>query len=35
MIQELTQGGGVSLAGVKLFMEMRQQLVELQRREQG
>lgn len=33
MIQELTQGGGVSLAGVKLFMEMRQQLVELQRRE--
>jgi len=33
MILELTQGGGVSLAGVKLFMEMRQQLVELQRRE--
>jgi len=33
MIQELTQGGGVSLAGVKLFMEMRQQLAELQRRE--
>lgn len=33
MIQELTQGGGVSLAGVKLFMEMRQQLVELRRRE--
>ena len=35
MIQELTQDGGVSLAGVKLFIEMREQLAELQRRERA
>ncbi len=33
MIQELTQDGGLSLVGVKLFIEMREQLAELQRRE--
>jgi MerR family transcriptional regulator/heat shock protein HspR len=32
MIQELTQRDGVSLAGVKLFIEMRQQLAEMRRR---
>ena len=32
MIQELTQREGISLAGVKLFMEMRDQLAEMQRR---
>jgi MerR family transcriptional regulator/heat shock protein HspR len=32
MIQELTQREGVSLAGVKLFMQMREQLAEMQRR---
>jgi len=31
MIQELTQRDGVSLAGVKLFMEMREQLAEMRR----
>ena len=31
-IQELTQLGGISLAGVKLFIEMREQLEEMQRR---
>jgi len=31
-IQELTQLGGISLAGVKLFIEMREQLDELERR---
>jgi MerR family transcriptional regulator/heat shock protein HspR len=31
-IQELTQLGGISLAGVKLFIEMREQLDEMQRR---
>jgi MerR family transcriptional regulator/heat shock protein HspR len=31
-IQELTQLGGISLAGVKLFIEMREQLAELERR---
>ena len=31
-IQELTQREGISLAGVKLFMEMRLQLEEMQRR---
>jgi MerR family transcriptional regulator/heat shock protein HspR len=31
-IQELTQLGGISLAGVKLFIEMREELEELQRR---
>lgn len=31
-IQELTQQGGISLAGVKLFIEMREQLEEMQRR---
>ena len=31
-IQELTQREGVSLAGVKLFMEMREQLAEMRRR---
>jgi MerR family transcriptional regulator/heat shock protein HspR len=32
MIQELTQRDGVSLAGVKLFIEMREQLKEMERR---
>lgn len=32
MIQELTQRDGVSLAGVKLFIEMRQQLAEMRLR---
>ena len=32
MIQELTQREGVSLAGVKLFIEMREQLSEMRRR---
>lgn len=32
MIQELTQREGVSLAGVKLFIEMREQLARMQRR---
>lgn len=32
MIQELTQREGVSLAGVKLFIELREQLREMQRR---
>ena len=32
MIQELTQHEGVSLAGVKLFIEMREQLAEMRRR---
>jgi MerR family transcriptional regulator/heat shock protein HspR len=32
MIQELTQREGVSLAGVKLFIEMREQLAEMRRR---
>jgi MerR family transcriptional regulator/heat shock protein HspR len=31
-IQELTQLGGISLAGVKLFIEMRDQLEEMRRR---
>lgn len=31
-IQELTQLGGISLEGVKLFIEMREQLEEMQRR---
>jgi MerR family transcriptional regulator, heat shock protein HspR len=31
-IQELTQLGGISLAGVKLFIEMREQLDEMERR---
>lgn len=31
-IQELTQLGGISLAGVKLFIEMREELEEMQRR---
>jgi MerR family transcriptional regulator/heat shock protein HspR len=31
-IQELTQLGGISLAGVKLFIEMREQLEEMRRR---
>ncbi len=31
-IQELTQLGGISLAGVKLFIEMREALEEMQRR---
>jgi len=31
-IQELTQLGGISLAGVKLFIEMREQLAEMERR---
>jgi MerR family transcriptional regulator/heat shock protein HspR len=31
-IQELTQAGGISLMGVKLFIEMREQLEEMQRR---
>ena len=32
MIQELTQREGISLAGVKLFIEMREQLARMQRR---
>ena len=32
MIQELTQRDGVSLAGVKLFIQMREQLAEMRRR---
>jgi MerR family transcriptional regulator, heat shock protein HspR len=32
MIQELTQRDGVSLAGVKLFIAMREQLAEMRRR---
>ena len=32
MIQELTQREGVSLAGVKLFIEMRDQLGRMRRR---
>ena len=32
MIQELTQRDGVSLAGVKLFIEMREQLAQMRRR---
>lgn len=31
-IQELTQLGGISLAGVKLFIEMREELEQMQRR---
>jgi MerR family transcriptional regulator/heat shock protein HspR len=31
-IQELTQLGGISLAGVKLFIEMREELEEMHRR---
>ena len=31
-IQELTQIGGISLSGVKLFIEMREQLEQMQRR---
>jgi MerR family transcriptional regulator/heat shock protein HspR len=31
-IQELTQLGGISLAGVKLFIEMREQLDQMERR---
>jgi MerR family transcriptional regulator/heat shock protein HspR len=31
-IQELTQLGGISLTGVKLFIEMREQLEEMERR---
>jgi MerR family transcriptional regulator/heat shock protein HspR len=31
-IQELTQLGGISLSGVKLFIEMREQLAETERR---
>ena len=31
-IQELTQLGGISLSGVKLFIEMREQLDEMERR---
>jgi MerR family transcriptional regulator/heat shock protein HspR len=31
-IQELTQLGGISLAGVKLFIEMREQLERMRRR---
>ena len=31
-IQELTQLGGISLSGVKLFIEMREQLEEMRRR---
>jgi MerR family transcriptional regulator/heat shock protein HspR len=34
MIQELTQRDGVSLAGVKLFIEMREQLAEMRKRTQ-
>ena len=33
VIQELTQDGGLSLLGVKLLIEMRERLEELQRRE--
>jgi MerR family transcriptional regulator/heat shock protein HspR len=32
LIQELTQRDGVSLAGVKLFIEMREQLAQMRRR---
>lgn len=32
MIQELTQREGISLAGVRLFIEMREQLARMQRR---
>jgi len=32
MIQELTQREGISLAGVKLFIEMREQLAQMRRR---
>jgi len=32
MIQELTQREGVSLAGVKLFIDMREQLADMRRR---
>ncbi len=32
MIQELTQREGISLAGVKLFIEMREELARMQRR---
>jgi MerR family transcriptional regulator, heat shock protein HspR len=32
MIQQLTQRDGVSLAGVKLFIEMREQLAQMRRR---
>ena len=31
-IQELTQLGGISLAGVKLFIQMREELEQMQRR---
>ena len=31
-IQELTQLGGISLSGVKLFIQMREQLAEMERR---
>ena len=31
-IQELTQIGGISLSGVKLFIQMREQLEEMERR---
>lgn len=31
-IQELTQQGGINLAGVKLFIEMQEQLEEMRRR---
>ena len=31
-IQELTQNGGISLSGVKLFIEMREQLAEMEQR---
>jgi MerR family transcriptional regulator, heat shock protein HspR len=31
-IQELTQLGGISLSGVKLFIEMREQLEQMERR---
>jgi MerR family transcriptional regulator/heat shock protein HspR len=31
-IQELTQLGGISLAGVKLFIEMQEELAEMERR---
>ena len=31
-IQELTQIGGISLSGVKLFIEMREQLAQMRRR---
>jgi MerR family transcriptional regulator/heat shock protein HspR len=32
MIQELTQREGISLAGVKLFIELREQLAQMRRR---